>query len=125
MAHRVRVYPGICASSDTIVDIFIDAVEDVAVHPLYSQREVPFQAGNGGDKQRHRSMPVHRLLNELHSHMNLEADSLASDTAEGARGAKSSRPNMQMELSQLDHSAAENVSVMSFLFFVISVEFRD
>ena len=103
------MYPGICASSDTIIDIYIDAVEDVAVHPLYSQREIPFQP-NGGDRQRHRSVPVHRLINELHSHMNLEVDSINPDTAEGARGAKASRPNMQMDLSQLDDSNAGRVS---------------
>ena len=104
LAHRVRVYPGICASNDTLVDIYIDACEDVAMHPLYSQREVPFQPGNGADKQRLRSMPVHRLVREMASNLNLEPESFAQ---EDGRGARASRPNMEMEMSRLESTLFE------------------
>lgn len=107
MASRVRVYPGICASTDTLVDIYIDLCEDVALHPLYSQREVPFQPGNGNDKQRHRSMPVHRLVHEMASQLNLEAESFAP---EEVRGARASRPTMVSEMAQFDQSI--NVEVI-------------
>ena len=99
LVHRVRVYPGICASTDTLIDIYLDSCEDLALHPLYSQRETPFQA-NGQDKQRHRSMPVHRLVQEMHSHLNLEPDSLATQE-EVQRGNHASRPNVELEVSHL------------------------
>ena len=109
LAHRVRVYPGICASSDTLVDIYIDACEDVALHPLYSQREVPFQPGHGVDKQRHRSMPVHRLVREMASNLNLEPESFAQ---EDPRGARASRPNMELDVTRLESTLfEESVSI--------------
>ena len=115
LAHRVRVYPGICAASDTIVDIYIDACEDVAVHPLYSQRETPFQPGSGHDKQRHRSMPVHRLVHEMASHLNLEPESYAQ---ENGRGARASRPNIETEMSRFDESYNESRSNAMCLCFL-------
>ena len=83
-----------------MVDVYLDAIADIACHPLYSTRETPLQP-NGVDRQRHRSMPVHRLVNEMASNLHLEADSI-QDLPEGARGTAISRPRLTptMELTE-------------------------
>ena len=112
LISRVRIYPGICANFDTIIDIYIDSCDDVATHPLYSQRDVPFQRG-GEDRQRHRSMPVHRLVSEMAGGLNLEPESML-ETQEDARGTALGRPLAGQErINNLDVTLDQIVSVNS------------
>lgn len=91
--HRLRVYPGMCSNTDTVCDVYLDLCQDIAVHPLYCQRSTP-RVNDGTDKNRHRSMPVRRLVSELASNLNLEPDSLANDAIpESGRGTILGRPN--------------------------------
>ena len=89
--HRIRIYPGIIGATDTVIDCYLDLIQDIACHPLYQERGQAFQPGN--DRQRHRSVPVHRLHQELPTHLNLEPDSVQdfNETPGVARGTVSSR----------------------------------
>ena len=83
------MHPGIVSSTDTIIDVFLDLCQDVACHPLYHSRD---SGQNGGvERPRPRSMPVHRLISEMASGMNLEASSMVDAAHENARGTVTSR----------------------------------
>ena len=92
----MRIYPGIIGATDTVIDCYLDVIQDIACHPLYQGRGQPFQPGN--ERQRHRSVPVHRLHQELASHLNLEPDSIQdfNETPGAARGTISSRCRPEM-----------------------------
>ena len=102
------MFPGICGSTDTVIDVYLDVIQDIACHPLYAKRDGNPRNG-GADRPRHRSVPVHRLRQELASHLQLEPDSVVQDFDEPdvARGTVSSR-NAQVNLVDLDQS--NNVS---------------
>lgn len=111
--HRVRVYPGICGSTDTIIDCYIDKILDIACHPLYGRRESG-QQGGAEDRPRHRSVPVHRLRQEMASNLQLEPDSVIEEPGL-ARGTAPSRNVMPLEstMQQFDdlNNASFNVSL--------------
>ena len=58
-----------------MVDLYLDLVSDLTLHPLYNQRSVVQGPRDG--RPRGRSMPTHRLDMNLPESMNLEADSMA------------------------------------------------
>ena len=109
----MRVYPGICGSTDTIIDCYVDKILDIACHPLYGRRES--SPGGAEDRPRHRSVPVHRLRQELASNLQLEPDSVMDDPGV-ARGTAPSRNVMPLDNSQqLDdfNNASFEVSINS------------
>ena len=102
LAHRIRVFPGICGATDTIIDVYLDCIHDIACHPLYAKRDGGAQPG-GGERPRHRSVPVHRLRQELASHLQLEPDSAVldfNDSPAAARGTVASRRGPSLDVSR-------------------------
>ena len=69
------MFPGIDFASETMIDLYIDLVTDLTLHPLYNQRSVVQGPRDG--RPRGRSLPIHRLDMNLPEDLNLEADSMA------------------------------------------------
>ena len=58
-----------------MVDLYLDLVTDLTLHPLYCSRNVVQGPRDG--RPRGRSLPLHRLDMNLPEDLNLEADSMA------------------------------------------------
>ena len=98
---RCRVYPGIDFAHETIIDLYLDVVSDLTLHPLYNQRGTAQGPREG--RNRGRSLPTHRLDMNLPESMNLEADSLAP--SEFARNHNANDENGEMR-SQVNVSVS-------------------
>ena len=75
-----------------MVDLYLDLVTDLTLHPLYNQRSVVQGPRDG--RPRGRSLPLHRLDMNLPEDLNLEADSMApSEMGREAGGEMGRNPN--------------------------------
>ena len=82
------------------MDLYLDIVSDLTLHPLYNQRNVVQGPRDG--RVRGRSLPIHRLDMNLPESMNLEADSMAP--SEFARNHNANEENV-------DPQSQVNVSI--------------
>ena len=87
------MFPGIDFAHETVVDLYLDIVSDLTLHPLYNQRGVAQGPREG--RMRGRSLPTHRLDMNIPESMNLEADSLAP--SEFARNHNANEENVDQQ----------------------------
>ena len=71
LIRRLRVYPGINWKFDTHVDVYLDYLVDLTLHPHYTRVNTP---PNG--RIRGRSVPVHKLDMDIPDNLTLEPDSV-------------------------------------------------